>query len=217
MKGIKEDNVQLLSRQLQQLSQSNEQLIDQLLANFGKWSDSSTALAHQMVQMQDAQMEMAGMVMEMYRNQMQSRGTVRHVGGVPVPSQALANVSKQGLPKALQARIEKECNLRERQLQQQVERAKANMQALKDQIPGQHSSTESAEEEAPCPSTDCAHASTSADMQSVSTSHAAELLCPDQAGSCPELLVPGKNRLHWTEWLGKRVGISGWYLHNSTT
>lgn len=209
--------MQLLSQQLQQLSQSNQQLIDQILAHFGKWRDSSTALAHQMGQIQDMQVAMTGMMTEMYRNQMQSRGTIGHVGGVPVPVQALANVSEQGLPKAFQARLEKERQLCETQRQQQVARAKANMQALKDQIPGQHSSSESAEEEVTCPSTTYAHASTSADMQCMSTSDAAEPLCSDQVAHCPEPIIPGKNRLPWTEWLGEHVGISGQHLHNATS
>lgn len=170
-----------------------------------------------MVQMSDAQIQMAGMVMEMYRNHMQSQGTMRHVGGVPVPSRALANFSEQGLPKAAQERLEKEREPRERQQQQQAERAIVNMQALKDWMPGQHSSSEATGQDAACSPIDCAHASRSAYMQSVSASDAAESLCPDQAAPCPELLVPGKNRLHWTQWLGKRVGISGRYLHNATT
>ena len=219
VKRVKENDLQSLSRELQQLSQVNQELsqqLDQVLAHYRKRSDSNTALAHQMGQMQDMQVAMIGMMTEMYKNQMQSRGTKGHVGRFPVPLQALVNVSEQGLPKAVQECLQKERNLHERQHQQQVERAKANMQALKDQIPGRHSSSESAEEEVACPSTNYAHASTSADMQCMSTSGAAELLCSDQVAHCPEPIVPGKNRLPWTEWLGKHVGISGQHLHNAT-
>lgn len=79
-------------------------------------------------------------------------------------------------------------------------------------MPGHCSSTESAEElaeKAPCPSTDAAHAATSANMQSAPTSDAVEPMCLGQAAPCHELLIHGKGRLAWTEWLGKCVGISG--------
>ena len=218
VEGVSATDVKQLSRQLQQLSQQFNQVmqqqqrqLNQVLAHAGKGSDSNMVLAHHMGQMRDVQVGVTGMMMEVYRNQMQSGGTIRF-GGVPLPSREVANVSEQGLPKAVQARLRKERKLREKQRQQQEEGVKARKQALKDQMPGQHSCTESAEklaEEAPCPSADDTYAATSADMQSVCTSDATEPLSPDQAAPCHELLIPGKGRLAWTEWLGKRVGISG--------
>ena len=212
VEGVTE--VQQLRREVQQLIQLQRQLVQVVLNQVAavSKSGSSMVIAHHMGQMRDVQVGMTGMMMEMYRILMQSGHTVGLVGCMPVPSEAVANVNEQGLPKAVQARLRKEHKLREKQHQQQVEKVTAKKQALKDQMPGHHSSTESAAEaaeKAPCLSTDAAHAATPANMQSVSTSDAAEPMCLEQAAPCHEILIPGKGRLAWTEWLGKRVGISG--------
>ena len=223
VEGTTATDYKQLSRQLQQLSQHFDQVIqqqqrqftqqlNQVLAHARQGSDSNMVLAHHMGQMCDEQVGVAGMMTEVYRNQMQSGGAPGHVGEGAVPSQPAASVSEQGLPKAVQARLKKERKLREKQRQQLEERAKAKKQTLQDQMPGQHSSTELIEElaeEAACRSADAAHAATCANMQSVSASDEAEALRPDPAAACHELLVPGKGMLVWTEWLGKHVGISG--------
>ena len=106
--------------EVQQLRREVQQLIQQLVLNqvaVVSKSDSCMVLAHHMGQMRDVQVGMTGMMMELYRNQMQSGHTVDLVGCMPVPSEAVANVNEQGLPKAVQARLRKEHKLREKQQQ----------------------------------------------------------------------------------------------------
>ena len=92
--------------------------VQQLIQQQRQLSDSSMVLAHHMGQVRDVQVGMTGMMMELYRTQMQSGHTIGLVGCMPVPSEAIANVHEQGLPKALQARLRKEHTLRKKQRQQ---------------------------------------------------------------------------------------------------
>lgn len=149
------------------------------------------------------------------------RGVHRPPWGVSVAlPPAAVDVNQQDLPKAVQARLRKEHKLREKQRQHEQEQVSAKKQALQDQMPGQQNgSTESVSadavaEESACPCADGGSgAEAPADLQTVSPSDAAEPLRLDQSASCQHLPVPGKDRLAWTEWLGKRIGMSGWYLH----
>lgn len=174
-----------------------------------------------MSQMRDVQLGSIGMLAEMYRHQMHSG--VSHGMGLPLASlqpavtsshQALPKQSSASpclaLPKAVQDRIRKQQKLREkRQQQDQEEEVKSKRQALGNRMP---CPCNSAAKSAPVDAAPKSALRDDAELPNVSQSDSAEPVGPEGSASNQHLLVPGRDMLAWTEWLGKRAGISGWNL-----
>lgn len=214
------DGVQQLSCQMQEMQRQ----YSQALAYFEQSSARNTLLAHQMSQMRDIQLGSIGMLTEMYRRQMQSGGD-HGIGSslAPLPP-ALASshlaLPKQSsatldlaLPKAVQDRIRKQHKLREKRHQQDQEEVKAKRQAVQNRMPCPCNSA------AKSASVDAAPEDTlpgDAELPNVPQSDSAEPVGLETSTSNQHLPVPGRDMLAWTEWLGKRVGISGQKLPCTT-
>ena len=166
--------------------------MDRMLGITSKGSESTLVLAHHVGHMRSGQVATAGLVAEVYRNQLQSGGRLQLM---PEASyQAPADVAHQAaLPKAVQDRLKKEHKLREKQRLQQQEAVKARQQALRDQ----HQENGMAEA-----------VSAAGDHEQAKGSHGAEQVITQPPDMLPhQMSIPGSGMLAWTEWLGKNPAI----------
>ncbi|KAL3162657.1 hypothetical protein ABBQ38_008702 [Trebouxia sp. C0009 RCD-2024] len=123
-----------------------------------------------------------------------------------LPKQSSATLDL-ALPKAVQDRIRKQHKLREKRHQQDQEEVKAKRQAVQNRMPCPCNSA------AKSASVDAAPEDTlpgDAELPNVPQSDSAEPVGLETSTSNQHLPVPGRDMLAWTEWLGKRVGISAY-------
>ena len=207
-----EQDLRQQMNRMEDMLRLTQQQLSQVLVHAGKERDSTLVLAHNMGQMRDVQVGSTGMLMEVYRNQMQSAG---HIQLPPAALNTQEDIGQQAaLPRAVQEHQRKQQKLQEQQRQQQEKEVKARKQSLMDQMPGEPGSsaqTPAADVDVTNTPGSPAHDASGtqrADKEPEPCSDAPKSPHTDQEAAQMQYTVPGRTKLAWTEWLGRRSALS---------